>query len=110
MSRDPFKAKRGDVPPMLPIDRAEELMLELVRLALPGVYRRRDALRVDLGAGHVELRLRKPGNDPTLPEDCSAILLHDPCDVTQDRHQWLTTAAEAVLMMRGIIDEHGGDQ
>jgi len=93
---------------MLPIDKAEQLMLDLVRLALPGVYRRGDALRLDV-VGHanfVELRLRKPGNDPTLPPDCSAILTHYHGEST---HQWCTTAAEAVLMMRGILDEHGGD-
>jgi hypothetical protein len=100
---------RADTPPMLPIDKAEQLMLELVHLALPGVYRRRDALRLDLGghADHVELRLRKPGVDPTLPPDCSAILTHRHGEST---HQWCTTAAEAVLMMRGILDEHGGDE
>lgn len=93
----------ADVPPMLPIDRAEQLMLDLVRLALPGVYRRRDALRVDLPTGHVELRLR-PGSDPTLSEGCTALVKHA---IGHDACTYPTTAAEAVLMMRGIIDEYG---
>jgi len=100
---------RADTPPMLPIAHAEQLMLELVHLALPGVYRRRDALRLDLAAGHVELRLRQPGVDPMLPPDCSAILTHDQRD-GEAVQQWCTTAAEAVLMMRGILDEYGGEQ